>query len=296
MVKALSYILIFFSYLLLTACTRDFEPVEPPKPMAGTATNNEEQTGTTANIDLSNWKVTLPIGNPTEVKPPAIKDYANIEVLKPYMFDDLTEGALVFYTEPGSTTTNSSYSRTELREQMVPGSNNTNWTFAQGGRMSGRLRVSDVSQFQNGDYHRTIVMQIHGRLTDQQRERIGASDNNAPPVLKIYWDEGRINVRRKVLKDLATSNDDKLRKDAWEDESVYFEKEVGFEPFSLTVLAQEGLLSVTLNEGEEEVVFDDIHVREWGVFENYFKAGNYLQTTTERAFATVKYFELEVAH
>ena len=29
------------------------------------------------NIDLNNWKVTLPIGNPTEVKPPAILDYAN---------------------------------------------------------------------------------------------------------------------------------------------------------------------------------------------------------------------------
>lgn len=278
---------------LLISCTRDFEPIEPPKPGGNTTTEEENLK---ANIDLSHWKVTLPIGNPTEVKPPEIIDYANIEVLKPYMFDDTSEGALVFYTEPGSSTANSSYSRTELREQMVPGSNNTNWTFAQGGQMTGRLRVSDISQFQNGDYHRTIVMQIHGRLTNEQRDRIGASDNNAPPVLKIYWHEGRINVRRKVLKNLAISADEKLHKDAWEDESVYFQKEVGFEPFSLTINAQAEKLSVALNEGEEVVAFDDVHVQEWGVFENYFKAGNYLQTTSEGANATVKYFDLVVSH
>ncbi|MDB2457153.1 polysaccharide lyase family 7 protein, partial [Flavobacteriaceae bacterium] len=36
------------------------------------------------NIDLSNWKVTLPIGNPTSVRPPEILDYANNETLKPF--------------------------------------------------------------------------------------------------------------------------------------------------------------------------------------------------------------------
>ena len=47
-------------------------------------------------INLSNWKVTLPIGNPTEVKPPAILDYANNELLKEFMYNDSTDGALVF--------------------------------------------------------------------------------------------------------------------------------------------------------------------------------------------------------
>ena len=32
------------------------------------------------------------------------------------------------------------------------------------------------------------------------------------------------------------------------------------------------------------------------VFENYFKAGNYLQSKDEGAFATVKYYDLEVSH
>ena len=49
---------------------------------------------------------------------------------------------------------------------MVPGSNNENWTFKQGGVMRGTLQVQDVTQDEVGNYHRVIVMQIHGRLTN----------------------------------------------------------------------------------------------------------------------------------
>ena len=64
------------------------------------------------NIDLSHWKVTLPIGNPTEVMPPEILKYATNETLKPFFYNDSIKGALVFYTYPNATTTNSTYSRT----------------------------------------------------------------------------------------------------------------------------------------------------------------------------------------
>ena len=47
-------------------------------------------------INLNNWKVTLPIGNPTEVEPPEILDYANMELLKPFMYNDSTDGSIVF--------------------------------------------------------------------------------------------------------------------------------------------------------------------------------------------------------
>ena len=159
-------------------------------------------------IDLNHWKVTLPIGNPSEIEPPEILDYANMESLQEFMYNDSTDGSLVFYTYPKSSTRNSSYSRTELREQMVPGSNKTNWTFAEGGRMKGTLKVEDISKDEKGKYHRTIIMQIHGRLTDQQRELIGEDDNNAPPILKIYWNKGRIRVLRKVLKNINVNEKD----------------------------------------------------------------------------------------
>jgi hypothetical protein len=37
-------------------------------------------------------------------------------------------------------------------------------------------------------------------------------------------------------------------------------------------------------------------MQKWGVFENYFKAGNYLSTIDSGAFARVKYYELKVTH
>lgn len=245
-------------------------------------------------IDLSNWKVTLPIGSPTEVTPPAILDYATNSTLKPYMFNDPTDASLVFYTEPGTTTTNTSYSRTELREQMTPGSNNDNWTFAEGGRMKGRLKIGDVHADEDG-YNKTIVMQIHGRLTDEQKALIGASDNNAPPILKLSWQSGKIRVYTKVLKDTLMSDEQALETDSWDDRAESFSESVNFDEFTLEIIASDGRLEVILNDNES-FVYEDVHMKRWGIFENYFKAGNYLQNKKAGAFANVKYYELEVSH
>lgn len=248
-------------------------------------------------IDLSHWKVTLPVGNPTEVKPPEILDYATNETLLPFMYNDSTDGSLVFYTYPGdATTANSSYSRTELREQMEPGSNSVNWTFKQGGKMRGTLAMEDISKDEEGKFYRTIIMQIHGRLTNAQRDRIGQKDNNAPPVLKIYWAHEKVRVKTKILKDEKVEGDEILYTDAWgDDEGVYFDEEVGFEKFTLEVEVTEGKMLVTLND-KQTLVYEGVHMDKWGVFENYFKAGNYLVTRDEGAFARVKYYDLVVSH
>jgi len=249
-----------------------------------------------SNIDLSHWKVTLPIGNPTEVEPPEILNYATNETLKPFFYNDSINGAIVFYTYPGASTANSSYSRTELREQMVAGSNNTNWTFAQGGNMKGTLAMDTISKDANGDYHRAIIMQIHGRLTNEQKDLIGEDDNNAPPMLKIYWTSGYVRVKTKVLKDLNANDTEILYTDAWgDDEGHTFNEYVGFDKFTLEVKVSEGSMEVILNDNES-VVYNDIHLQKWGVFENYFKAGNYLVTKDEGSFSKVKYYELVVTH
>lgn len=251
-------------------------------------------------IDLTNWKVTLPIpnesGRPIEVHPPEISSYANNEILKPFMFNDSTDGSLVFYTYPGSSTANSSYSRTELREQMVPGSNSTNWTFGQGGFMRGTLAVPEISTGSNGNAHLTMVMQIHGRLTNEQRDLIREDDNNAPPILKIYWHEGLIRVVTKKLKDENATYEESLHSSAWtDDERRYFQREVGTDKFTLEVVASEGKIEVTMDD-DEKFVFESPSLDRWNVFENYFKAGNYLVTTDENAFAKVKYYDLVVSH
>ncbi|SMD32469.1 Alginate lyase [Reichenbachiella faecimaris] len=248
------------------------------------------------NIDLSHWKVTLPIGKPVEVSPPEILDYANNEVVKPYMYNDSTDGSLVFYAIPGATTSNTKYSRSELREQMTPGSNSVNWTFEQGGRMKGTLAVSEISKQANGKFDRTIIMQIHGRLSNQQKELIGQKDNNAPPILKIYWHNGYVRVKTKVLKDINGAGKQILGKEAWGDDKGYnFPEYVGNKPFTLEVIVTKGRMEVILNEKTSKV-YQSIHMRKWGIFENYFKAGNYLQSKDPSAFAKVKYYALEVDH
>jgi hypothetical protein len=212
------------------------------------------------------------------------------------MYNDSTDGSLVFYTYPGVTTTNTTYSRTELREQMVPGSNSTNWTFAEGGNMRGTLRVPEISSDNSGDPHRTIIMQIHGRLTNAQRDLIGEDDNNAPPVLKIYWQDGKVYVRTKELKDTSVTYEESLHTDAWEDDDGrYFSRVVDTSRFTLEIIAEEGKLSVTMDDSET-FVYEGVHMDRWGVFENYFKAGNYLGTTDSGSYSYVKYYELEVSH
>lgn len=54
-------------------------------------------------------------------------------------------------------------------------------------------------------------------------------------------------------------------------------------------------MEITLND-DETVVYDNIHMEKWNVFENYFKAGNYLQSTNPDSFAKVKYYTLQVTH
>lgn len=288
---------------LLARCKKDSlvrpeTPYQPPTNIPDTLV--QDSSYLVPNINLNNWKVTLPIanssGSPLEVTPPAILDYANNTTLSPFMYNDYTDGSIVFYTYPGATTTNTTYSRTELREQMDPGSNNTNWTFAEGGNLKGTLSVPEISKDQSGNFHRTIIMQIHGRLTDAQKNLINASDNNAPPVLKIYWQDNKIYVRTKELINENATYVELLETDAWEDDNGrFFSKEVGTDKFTLEVDVSDGKMTVSLDD-DETFVYDGFHMQKWGAFENYFKAGNYLGTTDQGAYSRVKYYALEVSH
>lgn len=297
--KRFSFWCILFSLTLIFGCTKEVDrstKTSDPKATKEPKVLVEGQDYFLPRIDLSHWKVTLPVGNPTEVGPPEILDFATNEVVKPFMYPDSTDGSIVFYTYPNTTTANTKYSRTELREQMTPGSNNDNWTFSQGGRMKGKLAMAEVTKDKKDQYHRTIIMQIHGRLTNEQRDLIGEDDNNAPPILKIYWHKGKIRIKTKVLKNPNASDEEILHEDAWGDDAGYnFFQKVNFNPFTLEVIVSEGRMEIILN-GFESVVYENESLKRWGIFENYFKAGNYLTTRDKGAFAKVKYYELEVQH
>ena len=87
-----------------------------------------------------------------------------------------------------------------------------------------------------------------------------------------------------------------LLEDIWDnDEGFNFEQKVDFRKFTLEVKVSEGKMVIILN-GSEFKVYDSIHIKKWGIFENYFKAGNYFQSIDEGSYAKVNFYELEVSH
>ena len=256
-----------------------------------------------ANIDLSHWTVTTPAedsknpGKTLDLNYPEILDFASNEATKKYMYEDPKDKSIVFYAFPsGTSTANSHFSRSELRETMEIGDKNVNWTFAQGGKLKGTYKIQNISKEDDGKYSRVIVAQIHGRLTDEQQKLIGQKDNNAAPILKIYWEQGKIKVKTKVLKNPSASLKELLPADAWtDDEGRVFQEKVDFNKFTLEVKVSDGRLEVILNNSES-FVYNDYNMRKWGVFDNYFKAGNYFQSKNPKSFAAVKIYSLEVSH
>jgi len=258
---------------------------------------NGQTTSNTNKIDLKNWKVTMPYGSPdpVEIEGEAVANFSKNPKMNEFMYLDPVDGGLVFYAVPSSTTRNTQYSRCELREQLSPGNDNVNWTFKEGGRMKGVLKIDGISKNAKGKWDKVVIMQIHGRLSQEDRAKIGKKDNDAPPILKISWYNGEIRLVSKVLKK-GMSGKDIFYKDSWKDAEPYvFPEKVDFDKFSLEIIAEDNKLTVVLNDIHKKV-YDSKDIKKWGVFENYFKAGNYLTSVKPGSFAKVKFYNLEVTH
>ncbi|WP_288954685.1 polysaccharide lyase family 7 protein [uncultured Polaribacter sp.] len=266
--------------------------------------DNPENTIIYADIDFSNWKVTLPVdennnGSPDEYRPSDLINggYRALKAVQPFMYDDISDSSIVFYTFPSQSTANSSYSRTELRELIVPSNSKINWTLETGGTMKGKLKMMEISKDNSSsrEYHRTIVMQIHGILSITDKNRLGVSSNNGPPLIKMTWIDGDLWVYKKSLVNENTTGDDLLdvSNATWKDEK-YNMGTVGFDEFEFRITASKGKIELQLNNNTP-YIFEDISLAKWP-FENYFKAGNYLSTTQSGAFSRLKYYNLKVTH
>ncbi|PRP66703.1 polysaccharide lyase family 7 protein [Nonlabens agnitus] len=257
------------------------------------------------NIDFSSWKVTLPVdknndNKPDEYMPSQLKDgkYRNLAALEDFMYDDDDNQGIIFHTYyGGSTTANSSFPRTELRELINPSNSRENWNLASGGVLKIRTQVIDVSNNTytgSLDKDRFIMAQIHGIINPADVQRLGLSSDAAPPLLKMQWRDGEMYAYKKTLKDDNTTGDDLYSKsdDIWGDISFNFGT-VGYDPFDIEIRASAARIDVTVNGVSH--TFQDVSLDKWK-FDSYFKAGVYLQSTDPAAFATVKIHSLEVTH
>lgn len=302
-----TFLLLFLTIIGCSKSNDSSVPYYDPNGSGQTDDNGDigDETPIYADIDFSNWKVTLPVdennnGSPDEYQPATLVNYGyqTLEAVQPFMYDDISDSSIVFYTYPDVSTTNSSYSRTELRELINPANARENWTLLEGGNMKGKLKMVDVSENTDGssyDHPKVILMQIHGIISIEDMDLHGFTSNNGPPLLKMTWIDGNLWAYKKSLVNESTSGDDLLdvSSDTWSD-IKHNMGYVGYEPFDLQIIATEGKLEITLND-EIPLVYEDVSLDKWP-FENYFKAGNYLGSTHPDAFSKIKYYELSVTH
>ncbi|WP_422105503.1 polysaccharide lyase family 7 protein [Winogradskyella sp.] len=307
----INHILFFMISLLVVNCSDNPESDSPnsngSSSIDDTNDNPDDPVDASvyADVDFSNWKVTLPVdedsnGKPDEYQPNQLDNYGyqTLAPVQPFMYDDTSDQSLVFYCfQGGATTTNSSYPRTELRELINPNNSKENWTLLEGGEMIGSLKVDSVStnDTSSDDYHKVIVMQIHGIISEEDMETYDLSGNNGPPLIKIYWKDGYVWSHKKSLANESTSGFDlyDVYNGTWTDVKVNLGY-VGYDTFEFRITASDARIEVQLNDNDP-YIYQDISLEKWP-FENYFKAGNYLTSTDENAFSYVKYFNLNIAH
>jgi hypothetical protein len=208
-----------------------------------------------ANFDLSNWKITLPVdssggfgGTAVEVK--NLDGYQHSKY-----FVTANDGAMVFNAPVnGATTSGSSYARSELRE--MNGADRAAWNLSTGGFMAATLEVDQVPTKTDGTQGRVIVGQIHGQ--DEE-------------LVRLYWDKGTVYFQN----DQAGSNNSEtkfsLLNSAGQSPNISLN-----EKFSYTINAKgESLVVKVLADGQtytSSTRINDV----WDTDSFYFKAGMYL--------------------
>ncbi len=244
------------------------------------------------NIDLTHWKLELPTGYTATKR--KLSNFQEDSFAKPFFYLDSLDGALVMKAYPAQGTSTLKYTKTALREQIESGTSSKNWTLSQGATLRATFQVTEISKKEK-KYHRTLLFQIQGTTSGSQKESLDLDKNVSVPLLSIFWQDERIRIVRKKLIDASASGNDLINKDAWEnDPGLYFNKKVGFEKSTIEIIVSDGKIEVRLND-EKPIVYHDASIKKWP-FENYFNAGNYLQTKDPGSFSTVKYYELEVNH
>lgn len=243
-------------------------------------------------IDLANWKLELPTGY--SVVYPDILTFEDDDKVQDFLKKQ-NDGSLLFKAFPSEGTSTAKYTKNILREQLIPGADEKLWTMKEGGVLSAQFTVQEMSKGENGTYHRTLLFQITGKSSNEQMEKLGEERPSSIPLLKVYWQNERIRVQRKILKVKSLEGDNLLRKDSWIDDSGrYLKEKVSFDDCHIEILVSEKQIEVRLNN-EESLIYADASLAKWP-FGNYFNAGNYLQTKSEGSLATVKFTKLNVSH
>ena len=281
------------------------------------------------NFDLSQWKITLPVdrdgdGKVDEIKENELQGWED----RAYFYTDPATGGMVFRAVPGGTTTqNSKYVRSELREMMRGGDtaiktriddgtpNKNNWVFGSApqeaqdlaggvdGTMTAKLAVNQVTRLgEKGKVGRVIIGQIHAK--DDEPIRLYYRKLPTNKFGSIYFAHeavGQDDVYIDVIGDrgdFAGNPEDGIALD----EVFSYEIRVASEEVDGTVRP---MLYLTITRDDGTVVeAEPYDMTDSGYNHDkdfmYFKAGAYSQNNTttwpERDFDQVTFYALDVTH
>lgn len=223
-------------------------------------------------IDLSQWKLTLPVdseaeksGKAAEVQPAQlVKGYRN----DPF-FQHTADGSLQFWCPvDGATTENTTYPRCELRELVDPTDDKVVWGAAGSHVLDARCTVIEVPSSQ-----KVIIGQIH------------SYSGKARPLIKLQFFKGRIEA---LVKKSPTQGGD-LKK-------TFPEVGLGV-PLMYQIKLSDGKLQITVNDSAKTIDVYELDPQ-WAEQTFYFKAGVYPQDNEGPASegARVSFSELRVQH
>lgn len=211
-------------------------------------------------IDLSRWKLTLPVNSKGEVS--GSGDAAEVTDLVKYanppFFVVEFEGALTFMAPTdGARTGGSKYPRCELR-QMKNG-DEFEWTVEQGGRLDASLKINELPLTADGKPGRVVIGQIHG--PDDE-------------LCRLYYDNGRI-----YFYDDKAGSTPKETQFVLKDSSGK-EPSIGLgERFSYSIIATKLALTVVVTTASGTFTATDPISKFWPGKKLYFKAGVYVQVS-----------------
>lgn len=225
-----------------------------------------------AAIDLSHWKLTLPVDETGTSKGKAVEIQADQLVAgfqhADYFLKD-KDGSLVFWSPvTGARTKGTDYSRSELREVPDPKDDNVTWTAHGSHVLDASCRVTKAPSSQ-----KVIIGQIH------------SFSGAARPLVKLQYFKGRVValIKQSPAKDT--------------EQKLTF-PEVGLnEEIHYQIKLQDGLLSLTVN-GLTQTCNTFHKEGGWQKETFYFKAGAYCQDNEgpETEGARVVFSALEFAH
>ena len=230
-----------------------------------------------SNIDLSDWKLQLPIdakgafgGKAAEVK--VLTNYAHQEY-----FHTGNDGAVVLAAPVnGATTGGSIYARSELRE--MNGSAPAEWGLSQGGRLSATMQVDAAPIQSDGTYGKVVVGQIHGG--DGQ-------------LVRLAWEDGTLFFANDITSNGQKDVHIELLNAAGKQPSVSLN-----ETFAYTLDVSDNRLTVSVQADGQTYSSSSQINHAWSDNAFYFKAGAYLGVNEKggQGIGQVSLFALDVEH